>query len=126
MSKHYFSFFFAELKGPSGSAGEARIQNACACYIALSLHFHLAKLAGEADPESFKPPSETMRRVYGLQTGLGGGSWRLVVAVAEPRERFWEGGEDSVNPERHVVPTSGLAEERGYAAFQSVVSDRLI
>ena len=117
MSKHYFSFFFAELKGPSGSAGEARIQNVCACYVALSLHFHLAKLAAEADPQNFKPPSETMRRGYGLQTGLGGGSWRLVVAVGKPREGGREVGEYSVNPDP--------AEETGYAAFQSVVSLKL-
>ncbi len=81
-SEHYFSYVLVELKGPSGSAGEARIQNAIACYIALRIHSHLARLARDADPQSYLPPTEVMQRVYGLQTVGGGGIWKLEVMTA--------------------------------------------
>ncbi len=67
-SSHYYSFLFGELKGPSGSAGEARLQNVTACFISLGIHFRLAQLARAADPQVYRRPSDTMHKVYGLQT----------------------------------------------------------
>ncbi|WWD19420.1 hypothetical protein CI109_103880 [Kwoniella shandongensis] len=67
---------------PLGGAGQARIQNTIACVIGLSVYFHLATLAFNADPASFKQPTDTIRRVYGLQTHGGGGRWTLSVMTA--------------------------------------------
>lgn len=47
------------------------------------MHMHLARLALSADPASFRRPTDVMRRVYGLQTGGGGGAWKLVMMWAE-------------------------------------------
>ena len=82
-SKHYFSFFFSELKGPLGSAGEAKLQNETAVLVSLSMFSRLARLAREADPGNFRHPSSTVSRVYGLRTGQGGRVWTIVVGVAD-------------------------------------------
>lgn len=75
---------FAELKGPLGGTGEGRIQNTVACFLALNIHFHLARLARQADPVSFRPPTDTMRRVYGLQTLCG--VCKVLVMVGSPEQ----------------------------------------
>ena len=77
-----------ELEGPRGNAGEARIQNHIALCVSLRLHLQLAKQANKADPENFRLPTPTMRRVYGLQTGSGGCVWKLVVAQSN---QSWRG-----------------------------------
>lgn len=76
------AYVFVELKGPLGSAGEAKLQNLTACYLGLRLHFHLAKLAKNADPDNFKSPSEAISYSYGLRTGGGGSHWTLVAMKA--------------------------------------------
>jgi hypothetical protein len=76
------AYVFVELKGPLGSAGEAKLQNLTACYLGLRLHFHLAKLAKNADPDNFKHPSDAMSYSYGLRTGGGGSHWTLVAMKA--------------------------------------------
>ena len=81
-SKHYFSFFFSELKGPLGSAGEAKLQNDTAILVSLSMISRLARLARAADPANFQHPSPAISRVYGLRTGQGGRAWTIVVASA--------------------------------------------
>lgn len=73
---------FVELQGPLGSAGEAKLQNLTACYLGLRLYFHLAKIAKNADPDNFKPPSESISYSYGLRTGGGGSHWTLVAMKA--------------------------------------------
>ena len=40
-SDHYLSFFFGELKGPSGSAGEGKIQNVNVCYLSLLIYVRI-------------------------------------------------------------------------------------
>ena len=93
-SKHYFDYVNIELNGPNGSAGEARIQNTIANYISLRIPFHLANLARHASPNEFRPPTDAMRRVYGLQTGMGGGVWKVVVMEARGAEKSKEAGEE--------------------------------
>ena len=115
LSDHFFSFFFVELKGPSGSAGEARIQNSIACNVSLRMHLHLAKLARNADPDSFRPPGEMMLRVYGLQTGGGGSQWKLVVAVADVGRNTTEGM-------GRLDPVAELDEAENALELRSVVS----
>ena len=88
LSKHYFPFFLGELKGPLGMSGKTRIQDGTACFVALRTYFQPAKQARQADPASFRPPGEIMRRVYGLQTSGGGRQWNLEVAVANSQRRI--------------------------------------
>jgi len=83
-ANHWFSYLFTELKGPSGSTGEATIQNTIALIISLRIQFHLARLAARADPVAYRRPSTIMRRVYGLQTVEE--RWKLVMMVAEAGE----------------------------------------
>ena len=44
-----------------------------------------------------------MRRVYGLQTGMGGGVWKMVVMEARGAEKPMEAGED-VEAEASALP----------------------
>ena len=89
-----------ELKGSLGSAGKARIQNLTACYVGHRIIFHLASLARNADPETYRPPTDVMHKVYGLQTGSGGAVWKLVVMTASKREgKLSRSGEQAWNLE---------------------------
>ncbi len=101
-SAHYYSFLFGEIKGPLGSAGEARLQNVIAMHVGLCLILSLARQARSADPNSYRPPSDTMRRLYGIQSGFGGHMWKLECMTAvvgkereREREREQRGSEDS-------------------------------
>ncbi len=99
-SSHYYSFLLGELKGPGGDAGEARLQNVTACFISLCIHFRLARLARAADPQHYRRPSDTMHKVYGLQTGCGGGVWKLEVLQAATE---WKVGQGAYNDELEIV-----------------------
>jgi len=93
-SLRYFSWFYCELKGPVGMAGTARIQNYTACLIGHRIHSRLAKLARAAGPASFRAPTWTMRRIYGLQTFGFGATWKLVVMVAHTADEDTAGGDE--------------------------------
>ena len=124
---HYFSFLFGELKGPNGSAGKARLQNVTACFISLSIHFRLARLARAADPQNYRRPSDTMHKVYGLLTGSGGGVWTLAVlaATTEWTERQPEAiaGEARTNADSATPSSAGVMEGEG--AGGSAAGDEL-
>lgn len=93
-AEHWFSYMFLELKGPNGNSGEARIQNFTACFVGLQILRTLAQLARDADTNSFREPTECMRRTYGLQTEGSGQVWRLVTMKATDDFYDLDSGDD--------------------------------
>ena len=104
-------------------SGKARIQNGTACFVSLRTYFQLARQARQADPASFRPPGEVMRRVYGLQTSGGGRQWKLEVAVANLQRRILPETQSAGSSEAVVHETSReCSNEQDDLDMHSIVS----
>jgi hypothetical protein len=56
-------------------------------YLGLRIYIELARQAEVADAANFRRPSETIYRVYGLQTAGCGELWKLVVMTGVPSDK---------------------------------------
>ena len=86
----WYPWILGELKAALGPPGKGRLQNLTACMLSLDIIFQLARKARFADPDSFRNPNKTMRKVYGVQSGFGGAKFEIIVMEAHTEEQAQE------------------------------------
>ena len=92
-------------------------------FVSLGTYFQLARQARQAEPASFRPPGEVMRRVYGLQTSGGGRQWKLEVSVANLQRRILPEAQSAGSSEVVMHETSReCSNEQDDLDIHSVVS----
>jgi len=100
-SSHWFYYLSIDVKGCLGNHAKLVIQDRIALRISLAITLRLAKQALLADPDSYAPPSEVMRRAYGLTINAGVWTLYVVVAVAQGAQQGEGDVEQEARRERH-------------------------
>ena len=90
-AEHWFSFVSIDVKGCLGTIAMVDIQDRIAMRVNLGIIFRLASQARHADPRTFRPPDDVMRRTYGMTVMTK--NWQLYVMIAETDDDGEAGGE---------------------------------
>ncbi|ORY21643.1 hypothetical protein BCR39DRAFT_553203 [Naematelia encephala] len=103
-SEVWYPWILGELKAALGPPGKGRLQNLTACMLSLDIVFNLAQKARSADPDSFRHPTATLHKVYGIQSGFGGGIYEIIVMEAHTKTKAqaasqMEGGQQTSSSE---------------------------
>jgi len=100
---HWFSFISIDIKGCLGTVAKVDIQDRIAKRINLGIIFRLARQARHADPNTFRPPNDLMRRTYGLTVVTN--TWQMYVMLAESN------GDDDLLVDSYVSRVRGNGRE---------------